>query len=80
LATLLPSFLLSGFAFPLMQTPLVVRAMSYVIPARYYVALLKSIFLKGSGLMSDWRPLLALALFAVLISSLAMRSVRKTLQ
>lgn len=80
LATLLPSFLLSGFAFPIMQTPMVVRAISYLIPARYYVTLLKSIFLKGSGLASDWRPLLALALFAVLLSRVAMRSVRKTLQ
>jgi ABC-2 type transport system permease protein len=80
LATLLPSFLLSGFAFPLMQTPLVVRAMSYAIPARYYVELLKSVFLKGPGLQSDWRPLLALALFAGLIGTVALGSVRKTLQ
>jgi ABC-2 type transport system permease protein len=80
LATLLPSFLLSGFAFPLMQTPIVVRVMSYAIPARYYVALLKSIFLKGSGLEADWRPLLALALFSVLLGTLAMRSVHKSLQ
>ena len=79
LVTLLPSFLLSGFAFPLMQTPIVVRAMSYAIPARYYVELLKSIFLKGSGLDSEWHPLLALALFAVVLGTLALGSVRKTL-
>ena len=79
-ATLLPSFLLSGFAFPIMQTPIAVRAISYLIPARYYVSLLKSIFLKGAGLASEWRPLLALALFAVLLSGAAMRAFRKTLQ
>jgi ABC-2 type transport system permease protein len=80
LATLLPSFLLSGFAFPLTQTPAVVRAMSYLVPARYYVSLLKNIFLKGSGMVSEWQPLLGLALFAVLISFVAMHSFHKVLE
>jgi len=80
LSTLLPSFLLSGFGFPITQTPAVVRAMSYLVPARYYVMLLKDIFLKGAGMASEWRPLLALGLFAVLISFVAMRSFRKTLE
>jgi ABC-2 type transport system permease protein len=80
LATLLPSFLLSGFGFPLAQTPAVVRAMSYLVPARYYVSLLKNIFLKDAGIASQWQLLLALGLFAVLISFAAMRSFRKVLQ
>jgi drug efflux transport system permease protein len=80
LATLLPSFLLSGFGFPLGQTPVVVRAMSYLVPARYYVSLLKNIFLKGAGTASQWPLLLALGLFAGLISFAAMGSFRKTLQ
>jgi ABC-2 type transport system permease protein len=80
LATLLPSFLLSGFGFPIGQTPVVVRAMSYLVPARYYVVLLKDIFLKGAGIASEWRPLLALGLFAVLISFMAMRSFDKVLR
>jgi ABC-2 type transport system permease protein len=80
LATLLPSFLLSGFGFPISQTPAVVRAMSYLVPARYYVMLLKNIFLKGAGIASQWQPLMALGLFAVLISFVAMRSFRKVLQ
>ncbi|MBV8054264.1 MAG: ABC transporter permease, partial [Deltaproteobacteria bacterium] len=79
LATLLPSFLLSGFSFPIAQTPAVVRTMSYLIPARYYVLLLKSIFLKGAGIASEWQPLLALGLFAVLASFMAMRSFHKIL-
>ena len=80
LATLLPSFLLSGFGFPIAQTPAVVRAMSYLVPARYYVLLLKNIFLKGAGIASEWQPLLALGLFAVFISIMAMRSFHKILQ
>jgi ABC-2 type transport system permease protein len=80
LATMLPSFLLSGFGFPLSQTPTVVQAMSYLVPARYYVLLLKNIFLKGAGMASAWQPLLALGLFAAAISFVAMRSFHKTLE
>jgi ABC-2 type transport system permease protein len=80
LATLLPSFLLSGFGFPIMQTPVVVRALSYLVPARYYVSLLKNIFLKGAGMTSEWQPLIALGLFALLISFAAMRSFDKILR
>ena len=80
LATLLPSFLLSGFGFPIGQTPVVVRAMSYLVPARYYVLLLKDIFLKGAGMAAEWRPLLMLALFTVLIGCSAMRSFHKNLE
>jgi ABC-2 type transport system permease protein len=80
LATLLPSFLLSGFGFPITQTPALVRAMSYLIPARYYVQLLKNIFLKGAGMGSEWRLLLVLGLFAAGLSLAAMRSFHKVLR
>jgi ABC-2 type transport system permease protein len=80
LATLLPSFLLSGFGFPIAQTPAVVRGMSCLVPARYYVQLLKDIFLKGAGMAAEWQSLLALGLFAALISVAAMRSFDKVLR
>jgi ABC-2 type transport system permease protein len=80
LATLLPSFLLSGFGFPITQTPAAVRAMSYLVPARYYVLLLKDIFLKGAGMAGEWQPLLALGLFAALMSFMALRSFDKALR
>jgi ABC-2 type transport system permease protein len=79
LATLLPSFLLSGLSFPITQTPAVVRALSYLVPARYYVLLLKDIFLKGAGMMREWQSLLALGLFVTLISFMAIRSFDKVL-
>jgi ABC-2 type transport system permease protein len=79
LATLLPSFLLSGLSFPITQTPAVVRALSYFVPARYYVLLLKDIFLKGAGMMREWQSLLALGLFVTLISFMAIRSFDKVL-
>ena len=49
LITFLPSFLLSGFAFPIDQMPLAVRLFTLLIPARYYVVIVKAVFLKGSG-------------------------------
>jgi ABC-2 type transport system permease protein len=80
LATLLPSFLLSGFGFPIAQTPVVVRAMSYLVPARYYVLMLKDIFLKGAGMADEWQRLLALGLFAIFVTLVATRSFDKILR
>ena len=79
LATFLPAFLLSGFAFPIDQMPAPIRAFTYMISARYYVTILKSVFLKGVGSSALIWPLCGLAIFATIISSHALRSMRKTL-
>jgi ABC-2 type transport system permease protein len=47
--TFVPSFLLSGFIFPIANMPAVIQAITYLVPARYFVALLKAIYLKGVG-------------------------------
>ena len=47
----LPSFLLSGFTFPIDQMPLGVQLFTYLIPARYYIVILKGVFLRGTGLV-----------------------------
>ncbi len=47
LVTFLPAFLLSGFLFDLRSMPAAVRLMTYALPARYYVALLQTVFLAG---------------------------------
>ncbi len=49
LGTFLPSFLLSGFVFPIANMPKVIQTFSYFIPARYYVTILRGIYLKGVG-------------------------------
>jgi ABC-2 type transport system permease protein len=78
--TFLPAFLLSGFAFPIDQMPIAVQAITYLMPARYYLSLVKTIFLKGTG----WTPLVpqlfALTLFATIVGRMALRSFRKVLQ
>ncbi len=77
--TFLPAFLLSGFLFAIEQMPAALRVITHVIPARYYVAILKSLFLKGTGVVALKWDLLALAVFAVLVGSLATRAFQKRL-
>ena len=48
LATFLPTFLLSGFIFPIDQMPVVVQWVTRILPARYYVSILRNVFLKGT--------------------------------
>jgi ABC-2 type transport system permease protein len=47
LATFMPAFMLSGFLFDLRSMPIAIRAITYLLPARYYVALLQTVFLAG---------------------------------
>jgi ABC-2 type transport system permease protein len=77
--TMLPTTLLSGFAFPIEQMPDAVQAITYLVPARYYFAILKAIFLKGSGLGDLITPIVLLAIYAAIIGLLAARAFRKTL-
>ena len=79
LVTMLPTSLLSGFAFPIDQMPIVVQGVTYLVSARYYVTILKSVFLKGAGVGELALPMLCLALYAVALVALAARSFRKTL-
>jgi ABC-2 type transport system permease protein len=66
LTTMLPTFILSGFVFPIRNMPPVVQAITYLIPSRYFLAALRAIILKGAGLPAIWDQFLFLAGFAVL--------------
>ena len=77
--TLLPTTLLSGFAFPIEQMPTPIQWLTYLVPARYYFSILKSVFLKGSALGDLLMPIGLLALYAAIIGLLAARAFRKTL-
>jgi ABC-2 type transport system permease protein len=80
LATFMPAFMLSGFLFDLRSMPTVVRLITYALPARYYVALLQSVFLSGNV----WSVILPSSLvLAGMVAILALASrvvMRKTLQ
>lgn len=80
LLTMLPTTLLSGYAFPIDQMPAPIQAITYLVHARYYVTILKGVFLKGLGLTALATPILALALYAAVIAFFAARAFRKTLE
>ncbi|HNS78806.1 MAG TPA: ABC transporter permease, partial [Syntrophorhabdus sp.] len=73
----LPAFLLSGFIFSISNMPKPLQIITYFIPARYFVTILKGIFLKGSTLRVLWLEALLLTLFAVLVFIAANRKFRK---
>ncbi len=75
--TIMPISLLSGYAFPIDQMPAAIRLLTYGIYARYYVTILKALFLKGSSLHELWLPVLALAGYAAAMVGLAARAFRK---
>jgi ABC-2 type transport system permease protein len=78
-ATMLPALLLSGFVFPIRSMPVVVQAITYVVPARYFVTALRGIVLKGVGAAVLWKELAALVAFAtvtLLVATLRLRKVR----
>jgi len=79
LVTMLPTTLLSGFAFPIDQMPPPVQWVTYLVHSRYYMTILKAIFLKGSGLGDLIAPIAALTIYAIVIGILATRAFRKTL-
>ena len=78
-ATFLPAFLLSGFAFAIANMPVVVRGITYIVPARYFVALVKGIFLRGTGVTVLWGDALCLLGFAALMLVVAIARTRKQL-
>lgn len=76
-ATYLPAVLLSGYIFDIDSMPVVVRAITYLIPARYFVEVSRGIFLKGVGLEVLWPQAIAMIVFASVGLGLATRAFHK---
>jgi ABC-2 type transport system permease protein len=72
LTTFLPTLILSGFIFPIRNMPVAIQAVSYLVPARYFLVALRTIMLKGAGLPAFWDQLLGLTVFAALMLALSM--------
>jgi ABC-2 type transport system permease protein len=79
LVTFLPTFLLSGFLFAIEQMPVPLQWLTRILPPRYYVSLLKKIFLKGTPVTMLYADLIPLAVFAFVLALLATRSFHKRL-
>jgi drug efflux transport system permease protein len=80
LATFLPTFLLSGFIFPIDQMPLIVQWLTRILPARYYVEILRSVFLKGTEFRLLAGQTLSLAAIAAVLIVFSTRAFQKRLR
>ena len=79
LITFLPAFLLSGFLYAIEQMPVVLQWATRILPARYYVSVLKKIFLKGTPTALLYTDLVPLAVFTIVLALLATRAFHKRL-
>lgn len=80
LATMLPSLLLSGFFYPIENMPPVLQAVTYLVPARYFLVVIRGIFLKGVGLSVLWQELLLLSAFAIFMLIASSARFKKRLE
>jgi ABC-2 type transport system permease protein len=78
LVSFLPTMILSGFVFPIASMPAAIQAVTFLVPARYFIVALRAIVLKGAELSIFWPELAALAVYAVVMLTLA--SVRLSRQ
>ena len=76
---ILPQMLLSGFAFPIQNMPRIFQLVTYLVPLRYYVIILRGVFLKGVGFSVLWPQALALLGLGVAIVALARLRFRRRL-
>jgi ABC-2 type transport system permease protein len=76
---MLPSILLSGFIFPIANMPRVIQWVTHVIPLRYFLVIVRGIFLKGNGIGILWPQVAALLAFGAGIFGLSALRFRKRL-
>jgi len=77
LTSYLPTLMLSGFIFPISSMPAVLRAITYAVPARYFLTVLRGVLLKGAGAAVFWQELAALGVFAAMVLALASLRLRR---
>jgi ABC-2 type transport system permease protein len=76
MVTMMPSVLLSGFAVDISNMPRVLQVISYVVPARYFIVIIRGIMLKGSGLGVLWPQAVGLGVLAFALLAVAARKFR----
>jgi len=75
----MPAFMLSGFAFPIRNMPLAVQALTYLNPVRYFMEIVRGIFLKGIGLTVLWPQVMALLVIGTALIGLSILRFHKRL-
>jgi ABC-2 type transport system permease protein len=74
-----PANMLSGFMFPIFNMPKIVQYLTYLNPLRYYLVILRGIFLKGNGISILWPPMLVLFIMGLAILAMSSLRFRKTI-
>jgi ABC-2 type transport system permease protein len=77
---MLPTILLSGFIYPLENMPVVYQIISYILPPRYFITIIKSIMIKGTGIMYVWKETLTLIAMTVLFIVLSVKKFKIRLE
>ena len=77
--TFLPSFLLSGFMYAIANMPEPIQVLTHLIPSRYFVTILKNVYLKGAGLEIIWAEAVFLFFFGVIMVFIANKKLKKRL-
>jgi len=75
-ATILPTIILSGFIFPLASLPFALRCISAVVPATYFLEIIRGVILKGVGLSVLWRPLAVLGAIGLFLVAVSVKKFR----
>lgn len=80
ISTFLPAILLSGFLFDIAGMPIALRAVTYLVPARYFVVVTRGVLLKGVGAVVLWPQAVFMLAFAIVGLSLAIRVFKKEIK
>ena len=75
-----PFFMLSGFTFPIRNMPWSMQALTFINPVRYFMEIVRGIFLQGAGISTLWPQMVALAIFGVTILWLSVLRFHKQLE
>jgi ABC-2 type transport system permease protein len=78
LATMLPTFILSGFIFPIESMPKFIQLLTNITPAKFYIVILRSIIIKGAGIETYWKEIISLLIFTSIFITLAIFSMKKS--
>jgi len=77
---MLPTLLLSGFIFPIENMPVVLQWLSVIVPAKYFLEIIKMIMLKGGGMAEIWKPTLVLLAMTLFFLGMSIKKFKSRLE
>lgn len=77
IATMLPTFILSGFIFPIESMPWPIQILTNITPAKFYIIILRAIILKGVGIEAFWKQIISLLIFTAFFIGISTIRMRK---